>query len=404
MPPDPFDIIKKLRSVFGSRPVFDEQDPQQEIGRQGSPVTLAIADALTSFGFGASAGQAQQQGRAQRIADIRQRSLQRSQLETQKTQQESVERQRELQGVSTLTNILGKSAKGGEVRIGERTLTIPGVEAKAKQQVETAAETAFRQKTASEAANLAIIENKLTLTGLEKGTPEYNQAFAKALGIEQDVSFLEIASGLGIDTKGLPDIQMSPQSAATFTRGIIQAREGFAARKALVAQARKPGKLSPSIQTTLRESIKLQSSLKKVQNIFNENRDLVGPLVGRFSEFKLDAPRAIQTILGGPPPEEFIEIATRLQSATNILLKIRSGAQVTDQEFVRLGKELALITNNPEVFAIRLSIIMEDLEANIRLVQIMNQPSLLGVPIGGGGGSIFGSGLQSLISTLPEGL
>jgi len=239
--------------------------------------------------------------------------------------------------------------------------------------IKSAEELAFAKKKGESRAEILSAMGKALQLGHEPGTQEFNVVMADALGIKQRTSLKTILAGLNLDPELVEDVSLIPEEAARFIRGIVGARERAAATKSLAAAAR--GKLPASAQVALRESIGLKGKLDSIRRIVEKNQDIIGPVIGRVKGF-------LRTV-GAPTgpgllqvPKEFREVATELQGVVNQLLKIRSGAAVTDQEFKRIALELAQTSNNIDEFFTRLDIAIRDIDLNIQLIGLINQQGI----------------------------
>jgi hypothetical protein len=101
------------------------------------------------------------------------------------------------------------------------------------------------------------------------------------------------------------------------------------------------GKILPAGQL---ESI---ADMKRVKDVLAEARDLLatkkietGPASGRLQSLGSKV---------GLASDDFVNLQQKMQTAENIMLKLRSGAAVTESEFVRFKKEFPRTTDTPDV-------------------------------------------------------
>ena len=116
-------------------------------------------------------------------------------------------------------------------------------------------------------------------------------------------------------------------------------------RRAISAAAQKdraPGKILPAGQL---ESI---ADMKRVKDVLAEaNSDMstgkvsTGPVAGRLQALSAKV---------GAADDSFVNVQQKLQTAQNIMLKLRSGAAVTESEYARFLKEYPTPNDSPATF------------------------------------------------------
>lgn len=115
-------------------------------------------------------------------------------------------------------------------------------------------------------------------------------------------------------------------------------------RRAATAAANKdraPGKILPAGQL---ESV---ADMKRVKDVLAEASDLLksgkvdtGPVSGRL--------QSLRSIMG-LASDDFVNLQQKMQTAENIMLKLRSGAAVTESEYQRFKKEFPRTSDTPAV-------------------------------------------------------
>ncbi|KKM77990.1 hypothetical protein LCGC14_1364500 [marine sediment metagenome] len=355
------------------------------------------ADFLTGFGGGPGAAtkqQAQRSAQTERLFGAQQRVVD---LKTQLIQQQFKNRlgqsKEERDELATFAKLFSLTEEGGTVTLGGQSFKIPGISQAEAIKIKSAEELAFAKKKGESRAEILSAMGKAIQLGHKPGTNEFNAVMAEALGIKQRTSLKTVLSGLNLDPELVEDVSLTPDAAARFIRGIVGARERSAATRSLAAAAR--GKLPASAQAALRQSIGIKSKLDEIRKIVDKNKGIIGPAIGTFNALKRGAglptgPGFLQV------PQEFRKVATELQGVINQLLKIRSGAAVTDQEFKRIALELAQTSNNIDEFNTRIAVAIRDIDLNIQLIGLINQQG------GNLGAALIGAKVNNFLGGLPE--
>jgi hypothetical protein len=114
------------------------------------------------------------------------------------------------------------------------------------------------------------------------------------------------------------------------------------ANAAALAKDRAPGKILPAGQLeSIADMKRVKDVLAEAANDMATNKVSTGPVAGRL--------QALGAKIGAAD-DAFINVQQKLQTAQNIMLKLRSGAAVTESEFARFLKEYPTPNDPPEVF------------------------------------------------------
>jgi hypothetical protein len=148
------------------------------------------------------------------------------------------------------------------------------------------------------------------------------------------------------DDEGLLDKRLAAQAAMQQVQ--IDAADRRSANQIAAADRRSsqkangPSKVLPAGQL---ESI---SDMKRVKDVMAEAGDLMksgkvetGPVAGRLQSLGTKV---------GMASDDFVNVQQKLQTAQNIMLKLRSGAAVTESEYSRFLKEFPTPNDTKEVF------------------------------------------------------
>lgn len=109
------------------------------------------------------------------------------------------------------------------------------------------------------------------------------------------------------------------------------------------ANGLKPKALTPNAISDLSDFKNLVSNLKDMQGITGVD---TGPISGRAQNIASKF---------GAASEPFVKTQQKEATVNNIMLKLRSGAAVTEQEYERFKKEMPLVTDAPETRKIKLN-------------------------------------------------
>jgi len=282
----------------------------------------------------------------------------------------------------SLANILSKTTGGGQITLPgqEEPLDIEGLTGQRQAQVSQAgavaeAQTAGQLKAQIDAFNkvdeneVAKIKARLHEVGIEPGDPRYSATLSAAFKLPQTIPLSAIdpdmAKELGVD------IPIDLEKALDRKARIKQAQVAGQAR-ITVAGMRGTGGLSPAQETAVADMNTGLSELRGIQDIFSKAKSKLGPIAGRSREMLRGQGVAVD--------KDFNLLAVKVAQFRNKLLKIRSGAAVTDNELRRIAEELPNVSDSPQDFEIKLRAAMEDLE---RAISNLQQSS------GGAGSSVI---------------
>lgn len=159
------------------------------------------------------------------------------------------------------------------------------------------------------------------------------------------------------DTEALLDKRLAAQSemqtkqieaADRRSERQISAADRRAERTATAAERKQnnPSKVLPAGQVeSIADMKQLKSTLAEAGDMAKTLNVSTGPIVGRLQSIGAKV---------GLASDDFVNIQQKLASAENIMLKLRSGAAVTDQEYQRFKREYPTVNDPPEVRKIKL--------------------------------------------------
>lgn len=103
----------------------------------------------------------------------------------------------------------------------------------------------------------------------------------------------------------------------------------------------KPGRVLPAAQLeTIADMRKVKETLENASNILSSGRVSTGPISGRLQSLGS---------MVGMTSDKFNDARQQLSTAENIMLKLRSGAAVTEPEFERFKNEYPSVNDSPSV-------------------------------------------------------
>lgn len=103
----------------------------------------------------------------------------------------------------------------------------------------------------------------------------------------------------------------------------------------------KPGRVLPASQLeTIADMRKVKETLENASNILSSGRVSTGPISGRLQSLGS---------MVGMTSDKFNDARQQLSTAENIMLKLRSGAAVTEPEFERFKNEYPSVNDSPSV-------------------------------------------------------
>lgn len=148
------------------------------------------------------------------------------------------------------------------------------------------------------------------------------------------------------DSEALLDKRLAAQAAAQ--ERSIAAADARTAKQIAAADARAsrpkpepPGKVLPAGQVeAIADMKRVKDVLAEAGQIANQKNISTGPVVGRLQSLGSKV---------GMASDDFTNLNQKLASAENIMLKLRSGAAVTDQEFERFKREFPNVNDPPAV-------------------------------------------------------
>ena len=269
------------------------------------------------------------------FARMQQQKMSMGQLALGQQQESRLGKSQELQDLLNRAKTLSETEAGGEIEIpGLGKIPVPGIarrgELSAAQAEKTAAATTKgqlgEQLDLTDKLNEKVVkqaEAKLKAIGITPGMKDYNSALAKELGIPEQVE----------TTIGGRTFKLTVQEAAKIAAQLESARLQGQNRITIenMRQAGK-GQLSPAQETAL-------SEMKKSADDFDQVTKLLEPAKSQLGYFTRRK-QAGQLAAGGEAKKEFLNLSIAINRLRNKLLKVRSGAAVTDQEMRRIANEL----------------------------------------------------------------
>ncbi len=313
--------------------------------------------------------------RAFALGESMRRSREQSQTEELERQQiqQGIQQRGELfplQQQSALAELLGQTEEGGTIpqgtilgQRGRRTqqLELEGQLAQRKRAGELAAETEAFAKLSDQAIEQA--KKKVDALGLPEDDPRRAKLMASALGLPEQVRLGSLSKSLGVEIpEELADTYVESDKALQAITRVRQSQISGQTRVTVAGMRGGGGKgLSPAQETALAEMLTLDRDAQEIERLYGAAKGMLGPIQGRGRE--LARGQGIEV------NKDFNQLAVSVARFKNKLLKIRSGAAVTDNEMRRIAQELPNVTDSPQDFEIKLQQALGDIRAAIEIFE-----------------------------------